>query len=418
MDWGFIQPGDNESNRVRLDLQLVRAVRAFNEMVFPGIGSVFFVRQISWSVIGLSLAEMNGKTPSRVAEAVEALACWIALFRCGTDYVDSQRIRGKRKLGIERGFDYSVWSLRKNYVSQPIRMGTTAALVGLDLALGTRTRFNSLKLTAEGRSLAGLLLRIQEHSAGDWLLNKWMSSSHSPTSKIPDPVKRILLPGGDTANNQDGATELERRLIRRQLKLDPVRFQMLNAMLEMDASPGASKQTNDRLIDLIDCVNPPQGKKLRAAFDFEDMRSKALLLVKSIATQISGGAATLKRLALSERIVFRLEHLQDACKILEASMKHADVSQKEASDFICEQLNDSAEERIRSLVRRLPQVLTINNEDLVIRGTLFKENLVLTDEEELLSIADSPDDDISAAPARLIRAYMLMQDCQWKEEKV
>ena len=46
-----------QSERALLHLGLNGAVRHYRELIVPGIGGVWFVRQLSWAVAGIALAK-------------------------------------------------------------------------------------------------------------------------------------------------------------------------------------------------------------------------------------------------------------------------------------------------------------------------------------------------------------------------
>jgi len=143
-----------DSERVALHLRLNRATRWYRELVVPGIGGAWFVRQLSWAVAGLALAEQTNSrhSPTRVANGIEALACKLAW----QEDPDTAGIRGKRAFG--RPASQDVWSFEelsqpKYYVRVTFRQSAVGALVGLGLAEGG-TMFHSMGLTKAGRDLA------------------------------------------------------------------------------------------------------------------------------------------------------------------------------------------------------------------------------------------------------------------------
>lgn len=148
------------SARADLFFGLRSASRFYNEIVVPGIAGVRFVRQLSWSVMALGLAEQI-KTPrvTAIANGIEALGAKLAWK---TDTLNF-RFRGKR--AFNRAPDE--WSFRKlgtkqGYVQVPYRMSTVRALPqgsGLGLALAGASRFNDMELSDIGRQLAEVTLQ-------------------------------------------------------------------------------------------------------------------------------------------------------------------------------------------------------------------------------------------------------------------
>ena len=68
---------------MRLDFGLRPAILALNEWAIPSLRGVFFVRQLTWSCLGIMRADKMNRPSmaTRVAEGIEALASWIAIGR-------------------------------------------------------------------------------------------------------------------------------------------------------------------------------------------------------------------------------------------------------------------------------------------------------------------------------------------------
>lgn len=133
------------------------------DRVVPGLGRVWFVRQMSWPVAALALRhelQGNGNVPraSAISHGLEALGCkleWAA-------DPDAARILGKRAFG--RDHDHEIWSFdklrtTKHYVQNTHRQAATRTLHeerGLGLATGPR--FDAYELTSSGEQLAEAFL--------------------------------------------------------------------------------------------------------------------------------------------------------------------------------------------------------------------------------------------------------------------
>ena len=99
--WGILGPGSVESVRRVRTLGLASSTRLFNELAVPGLGGVWFGKQLLFSTLGVMVAEqaaLRGKsvTQIEVANAIEALACWMALAE--EPQAGEGRIRGTTKL--------------------------------------------------------------------------------------------------------------------------------------------------------------------------------------------------------------------------------------------------------------------------------------------------------------------------------
>ncbi len=76
MTWFIPAPSLLPAGRASLDLGLMRAERFYRELAVPGIGGIWFTRQVSWSVGALALgSDLPGTiNPATLARAIEALA--------------------------------------------------------------------------------------------------------------------------------------------------------------------------------------------------------------------------------------------------------------------------------------------------------------------------------------------------------
>lgn len=154
MSWGLLGRETIGSERRTRTLGLGAAVRNFNDMAVPGMGGVWFARQLYLATLGIAVnavARQQGAatTNIEVANALEALGCWHA-FR----YIDRQddRLRGREKLprNVDRP-GFARFGRPSFYVTQPMRMQTVQAVRELGLVESTGERFNSYLVTEAGR---------------------------------------------------------------------------------------------------------------------------------------------------------------------------------------------------------------------------------------------------------------------------
>ena len=111
--------------RVRT-LGLASVVHHFNDLAAPGMGGVWFGKQLLIAALGVALAQqmrMKGRQASNinVTNAVEAVACWLSLDHGGWDA--DPRVLGRLKLR-NKSDDLSFRRVRRQgfYVTQPMRM--------------------------------------------------------------------------------------------------------------------------------------------------------------------------------------------------------------------------------------------------------------------------------------------------------
>lgn len=151
--WGVLGPGSIESIRRVRTLQLAATTRYFNEQAVPGLGGVWFGRQLFLATLGLRVAERATARGSRagkiaVANAIEALACWLAIkggLRAG-----ERRVRGTTLLAGKAELSFRSVSRPGFYVSQPMRMGTVNALPALGFVDAAGNRFSAFSCNADG----------------------------------------------------------------------------------------------------------------------------------------------------------------------------------------------------------------------------------------------------------------------------
>jgi hypothetical protein len=129
-------------------------VRRFNDLAVPGLGGVWYGKQLLLATLGVAVAEAARSQGVKVqnieaANAIEALACWLA-FKSNRWSSDS-RLRGNAKLQGKDDFSFRRVRQRNFYVSQPMRMATVQALPALGFVKSDGARFNAF-CCAEGGS--------------------------------------------------------------------------------------------------------------------------------------------------------------------------------------------------------------------------------------------------------------------------
>ena len=161
LNWGLLGPEKLESSRRTRTLGLGACVRNFNEFAVPGMGSVWFVRQLILPLIGIRLAtearEKGQKvTNLEVANSLEALGCLLAI-KLNPESVDG-RVRGRNKfqnISDDKLNQLAFNQVKKKnfYVTQPMRMATTSVLPALGLVCEGESRFNNFVLSDKGKNL-------------------------------------------------------------------------------------------------------------------------------------------------------------------------------------------------------------------------------------------------------------------------
>lgn len=198
--WGLLGPGAVAPPRRTRDLGLRASVRKFNDLAVPGLGNVWFCKEILLALLGVAVAENARARGARVrnievANSVEALACWLAFT--ARDWATDKRLRGRIKLREREAIRFEEARKPGFYVTLPMRMSTVQALPALGLVEAGNSRFNSYRCTKEGRELLDAATRETEGGLDPygivWDHKKWAESNFA----VRD-LTRWVMDGGDT----------------------------------------------------------------------------------------------------------------------------------------------------------------------------------------------------------------------------
>ena len=174
------------------------AVRKFNQLAVPGVGGVWFAKQLFLATLGVRVADRLRATKANVraleiANAIEALACWYGLKE--RNWQNDARLRGSQKLSADDDLHFARLRQARYYVTQPMRMATVEALPGLGFVETASPRFNSFRATPAG-------LRLIETSSADFKpfngsVENYLFTSvrdGQPISKSSEALKKALSP--------------------------------------------------------------------------------------------------------------------------------------------------------------------------------------------------------------------------------
>lgn len=210
--WGLLGPETISGTRRTRTLGLASVVRYFNDRAVPGLGGVWYGKQVLLALLGVVVAErakqQNPKFNAsniQVANAIEALACWSALKN---NSAFDPRLRGREKLSGKRVEDFVFANARKPgfYLTQPMRMQTVQLLPALGFVTATGERFNSFTPTQEGHNLVEAACQGYRPYNRDvvshlmqWVLGQdsrvntdVLSNALSPPAAMPDEAKQLL----------------------------------------------------------------------------------------------------------------------------------------------------------------------------------------------------------------------------------
>ncbi len=151
LNWGLLGPESLPGSRRVRTLGLSPSVRRFNDRAVPGIGGAWLGKQILLAELGVHVATLANERNIETANAIEALACWLAFKR--RDWAPDPRLRGNRKLQGPKDRSYQSMRQRSYYVTIPMRMGTVQTLPALGLVESASGRFNAFNCTQAGLDL-------------------------------------------------------------------------------------------------------------------------------------------------------------------------------------------------------------------------------------------------------------------------
>ncbi len=214
--WGLLGPETLEGSRRTRTLDIAAAIRNFNDLAVPGMGGVWFAKQLMLATLGVAIAERLREAGLRAqnietANAVEALGCWLALK--GSSRQQDPRIRGREKFSLDGDSDsLSFARMRKPgfYVTQPMRMATVQPLRALGLVEGDGGRFNAFRCTPTGMDFldlalgpagnvyrnSGVLEHLVDWAAGERTGVAWRNpgfvTALSPRTSMPKAAREYL----------------------------------------------------------------------------------------------------------------------------------------------------------------------------------------------------------------------------------
>lgn len=359
--WGLLGPESLSSQRRTRTLGVGASVRLFNDLAVPGLGGVWFGKELLLATLGIVVAEDARSAGAAVrnieaANAVEALACWLAFQdnKWGRD----ARLRGNSKLQNKALSSFKTVRQPNFYVTQPMRMATVQALPALGFVEHGTTRFNGFTCSAAGRDFV-------ERACADFLpfktkvtahLGKWLTGA---TDRIDSPELRKALSPLHALPGQ------ARAILRDRLRQGDQRRCNALEWVERLTTEMAAPQWQDR----PSCIDAAHWEDLRAGALFFKTRDAAAALLDALEAHMVV-KATGEHFSLRDPVpdtvaaaVATLRHA--ALKFL--ALGHGDL---EANRF-CRDCSDVDEISVLAvLVRRDGQVLRLVGEE-VLPGLAF-----------------------------------------------
>lgn len=182
LKWGVMEVDSLESMRRVRTLGLGKSIRQFNDKAVPGLGGIWFAKQLLWALLGIDMAERlrrQGKRAQNIetANAIEALACLVAITEAGgAEDSTSNRVKGTTKLEGKPYPTFAEARKRAYYITQPMRMSTVQPLDSLGLVSKTGSRFNSFSVSDRGHEFLELACKERfsdmRNKIFDWVSGK------------------------------------------------------------------------------------------------------------------------------------------------------------------------------------------------------------------------------------------------------
>ncbi|MGF6570054.1 hypothetical protein ABH945_002165 [Paraburkholderia sp. GAS333] len=371
LSWGLLGPGVLTVERRVRTLGVSASVRHFNELAVPGLGGVWFCKQVMLATLGVMVAQgARGQrrqlTNIETANAIEALACWLGFGR--NDWQAEPRLRGVNKM---RGVKQEALSFRrlreqKFYVTQPMRMSTVEALPAFGLVDATGSRFNTFACTEAGEAfIAASCANVHPNrrTVADHLID-WTSNvkpigsldrlGHVLVPTLPLPERaRVLLTERLRSCGRNESSYLQQR-----------RCEALDWVETIRLAPSVSIDWDNQPDEIR---NDTHWADLRGGAFFTLARDAALDVLDALEVQISknekGGRGMVLSLrdALPDGVHTKLDMLRRAGQ----RFRNEKRTESEANRFCDDCLLPDDKHLVRELVKRDGRVLRLRGDDIV-----------------------------------------------------
>ena len=415
--WFSPAPSDSSSSRISLDFGLRSSDLFFRELVVPGLGRVWFVRQLSWPLAALALYEdlaspgSNAPKPTAICHGIEALACKLEYELNSDRETRSRRILGNRAFGREDG--HEAWSFHRlrqasYYVRNTHRQAATRAVRvdgGLGFARGSR--FDLLELEPVGRELANAFLN-QKVGQGSATLRKWLLGWLNGARKLPTSRASFHM-----ALSPEHATVDERRLVRPRLFETSTPASEKRQRLEQAAGRAAAMPDIEGVVvdRLRKTGHNGQADEVLAARAFGAVLDRARDAVASLtcAVETARGGVKVSTLVADSGIKRALKDLRSATESYVERSKLAGVNEPASRAFADAVAAADDAKTIKLVVQRAGEVLGLADGS-VVRGALFRVVDGADEASDLEDGAASIEPDRTGRTFRIANFHALLRD--------
>jgi hypothetical protein len=381
VQWGLLGPEQLAGSRRTRTLGLGAAVRKFNQLAVPGLGGVWFAKQIFLATLGVRIADRLRPFSANVkaieiANAVEALACWCAFRSNG--WTSDSRLRGSQKMAGTDDLTFSRLRQPRFYVTQPMRMATVEALVDLGLVEPGSQRFNSFRCTQAGMDLieaATAEYRPYNATVEDYLLGRAKDGAViKDTDNLRNALSPLIVLPAD-------ARTLVRDKLCEGAGQNPQSARRKNALgwvRSLDVQNPAGWEAKPSVLDAN------HWDDLRLGAWFFTARDAAIDVLNAIEAQMAPLAAP----KLTADTAYQLSPVQTRLEMVrKAAQRFLDENKdptegRMATAFCRECTEEDAATIIQNLVKRDDRVLRLVGNDVLPGGAFSRQPQVETPDEE------------------------------------
>ena len=416
--WFSPSASEISTSRLSLDFDLRAADLFFRELVAPGLGRIWFARQISWPLAAIALHEeltndgWNAPKPTTISHGIEALGCKLENLGRRGRADRSRRLLGSR--AFARDDSQNVWSFgllsqAKNYVRNTHRQASTRALRtegGLGFAQGSR--FDLLELEPIGRELARAFLDQHVGQGGkslrNWLLD-WIQGDEKRNVQAARGSASIK-----TALSPERPTNEERAIVRARL-LDTSNAES-DKRLRLSRAIGNNQELPDIedgiVVRLREAGYPSQANEILAARGFGAVLDRARDAVAAMTKALDS-----ERLGLALPILAQDEQVEQSTADLRAAATNylqatdtAAVNEPYSRRF-AEDIRDAENPRILEVLVQRAEGLFALADRIVVWGSSPQIVKPTQDEEGAQDVADLEDGALSLEPDRTGRTFRI-----------
>lgn len=381
MQWGLLGPEQLAGSRRTRTLGLGAAVRKFNQLAVPGVGGVWFAKQIFLATLGVRIADRLRPISANVkaieiANAIEALACWCAFSSNG--WASDSRLRGRQKLAGKDDLTFARLCQSRFYITQPMRMATVEALVDLGFVEPGSQRFNSFRCTQAGMALvdaATAEYRPYNATVENYLFGRAKDdASISNTHALREALSPLIILPAD-------ARTLVRDKLCEGAGLNPEAARRKNALgwvRSLDVKKPAGWEAKPTILDAN------HWDDLRLGARFFTARDAAIDVLNAIEVQMASLAAP----KLTPDTAYKLSPVQTRLEaVREAAQRFLDENKdptegRMATAFCRECIEEDSAAIIQNLVKRDDRVLRLVGNDVLPGGAFSRQPQAETPDEE------------------------------------